>query len=269
MVDTRWPRRSLLILGGAVAVMLTSIALAQVPPPSSAPPPGPTAPPAKASPLEQTLKWLQDGRTFHASLRDYTCYFIRQERVKGVLLDENVIQFKFRPQPFSVYMRWLEPQKFKGQEVAYIHGKNGNMMRVHPKMWGSVVGFVNIAPTDPRVYEHSRHTIYEAGMGAMIETCLKNFEFERQVGKTQVTVADYTYSDRRCWRVEMVRTVRNAQFYCYRTVLYIDQEHKLPIRLENYDWPRAGGQPAGDLLEKFSYIDIRFNTGLTEADFRR
>ena len=143
------------------------------------------------------------------------------------------------------------------------------MMRVHPKKGGKLVGWVNIAPTDQRVFEHSRHTIYEAGIGNMIEQLIRNFDKERQLNKSQVTVAEYSYNNRRCNRVEVTRTERNNQLYCYRTVVYIDQENKLPIRMENYDWPAQGGATGGELIEMFSYIDLRFNNRFTDAEFAR
>ena len=192
---------------------------------------------------------------------------VTRERVRGVLQKENVMQFKFRPQPFSVYMKWLSPADLASQEVGYIHGKNNNMMRVHPKKGGKLVGWVNIAPNDPRVFEHSRHSIYEAGLGNAIELMIRNFEKEKQFNKTQVAIAEYTYNNRRCNRIELTRTERNQNFYCYRTVVYIDQETKLPIRMENYDWPVQGGASGGDLIEMFAYIDLHFNTRVTDNDF--
>src|SRR5262249_11289766 len=126
-----------------------------------------------------------------------------------------------------------------------------------------------IDPNDRRVFEHSRHTIREAGMGNMCDQLIRCFETEKQLNKSQVTVAEYNCNNRRCYRIEVTRTERTPQSYCYRTVVYIDQETKLPLRTENYEWPAQGGTPGGELLEMFSYYDIRFNAGLTDAHFNR
>jgi hypothetical protein len=61
--------------------------------------------------------------------------------------------------------------------------------------------------------------------------------------------------------------VNNGQFFCYRCVVYVDKELKLPVRIEVYDWPTTGGSPNGDLLECYSYINLKFNLGLTDAAF--
>ena len=37
--------------------------------------------------------------------------------------------------------------------------------------------------------------------------------------------------------------------------------------MENYDWPVQGGAVGGELMEMFSYIDLRFNNRLTDGDF--
>jgi hypothetical protein len=269
-VERRWrssARRPALppaVLASALLALISSGSrTAQVP--STSPPQSPAA---KSTPLDQPLQWMYEARKFHQSLGDYTCYMVSRERVRGVLQKENVIHFMFRPQPFSIYMKWLSPADLAGQEVAYIHGRNNNKMRVHPKKGGKIVGFMNVDPNDPRVFEHSRHNIYEAGIGNMIEQVIRAFEKERLIGKTHLTSAEYNYNNKRCYRIEATRTERNKDFYCYRTILYVDQETKLPIRMENYDWPTTGS-PQGDLLEMFCYIDLRFNTGLKDGHFSR
>ena len=114
-----------------------------------------------------------------------------------------------------------------------------------------------------------RHTIYEAGVGNLIEQTIKHWTMERQLGKTEVKMAEYTCNDRRAIRIETRRAEHLPQFYCHRSVLYVDSETKLPLRTENYDWPRAGGPAEGELLEMFSYFDVRLNVGLTEQDFNK
>jgi outer membrane lipoprotein-sorting protein len=67
--------------------------------------------------------------------------------------------------------------------------------------------------------------------------------------------------------METVHRANTGQFYCYRTVVYFDKQTKLPVRFEAYDWPAAGGTPGGEKLECYSYVDVKFNVGLTDAAF--
>ena len=265
---TRHPWRVMIFGVGilTLAVLLQPAVDGQNPPM----PPLPSDPaPAAANPLDGPIAWLTEAKRNYPAVKDYACTLVSRERVNGVLQDESVIAFKARPQPFSVHMKWLAPRKSANQEVAFVMGRNGNKMRVKGHGISKIAGFVSIDPTDPRVTEHSRHTIYEAGLGNLIDQTLKHWAVERQVGKSVVKTAEYNYDNRACLRIETTRTERRPEFYCYRSVLYLDKDSKIPVRTENYDWPRPGGNPEGELLELFSYVGLRFNVGLTDADFSR
>ncbi|MCI0457325.1 MAG: DUF1571 domain-containing protein [Gemmataceae bacterium] len=250
------------------------VSATQTPPTSQpyTPPQQPVAQPAAPqSPLDAPLRLLNEGRQTYQRVTDYTCTLISQERVRGKLLPENVISFYFRNQPYSVYMKWIGPKDMVGQEVAYVHGRNKNQMRVYAGhiALGKVRGWMPIAPNDPKVLEHSNHIITEAGIANLMEQLARSWEAERRLGKTQVQMAEYEYAQRRCTRVESVRSERAQGVYCYRSVVYFDKETRLPIRMENYDWPRPGGPPQGELMECFSYINLRFNVGLNDQLFNR
>jgi Protein of unknown function (DUF1571) len=231
--------------------------------------PGPIVPVrAESSPLDLPLGWLYEAKRNYSVVKDYSCRLVSQESVKGTLQPQNVIDFKMKTQPFSVYMRWLSPEKSKGQEAAYVVGKNNGKMRVKSNHLGQkIIGWMSIDVNDPRVLQHSRHTIVEAGLGNMIEQSIIQWEKERPLGKTKFEVKEFNYDKRDCYRIELVRTEQRPVFTAFRTVMYLEKHSKLPVRVENYDWPRAGGRPEGELMEMFSYINLQFNTGLKDAEF--
>jgi hypothetical protein len=236
----------------------------------------PQPPIAKASattsaeaPLDVALRLVGEALQTYKQVRDYGCTMISQESIKGKLQAEHVIDLKYRAQPHSVYMRWVGPKDLAGREVFYVKGQNNNKMRVRERGVAGALGFISIDPNDPRVFEHSRHTIVEAGIGHLIDRLGHWFEQERRLNKTQVRMAEYDYNNRRCIRVEAIRAERSKSYYCFRTVVYFDKENRLPIRVENYDWPRQGGPADGELLESFSFINIQFNRGINEAIFKQ
>ncbi|MCI0683363.1 MAG: DUF1571 domain-containing protein [Gemmataceae bacterium] len=236
------------------------------------PPPGqpPAAAAPKLTPLDQAILWLHDAKRNHGAVKDYTCTMVSRENIKGKLREESIVQMKFRVQPFSVYMRWLSPTESRGQEVAFVAGRNKNMMRVHSKgLLKGAIGFVSIDPNDPRVMEHSRHTIREAGLGQLIDSTLAYWQADKRFNRTETRIAEYEYDNRRCLRIENIRPDRRPEYYAHRSVLFLDKESKLPVRNENYFWPRPGGPPTGELMEVYSYIDLRFNVGLTDRDFNK
>ncbi len=224
---------------------------------------------AKQSDLDQPLEWLQEARRNYTAVKDYTCTLVTQENVRGKLQDKSIINLKIKAEPFSVHMRWLEPEKSLNQEVIFVQGKNNNKMRVKSNLVLAKSFFVSIDTNDKRVTEHSRHTILEAGIGNMIEQHISQWEKDRQIGKTIVKTEDYVCYDRKCIRIELTRTAKNPAFYCHRTVIFLEKESKLPILLENYDWPTADGPEGGELLEKFGYVRLQFNVGLKDADFNK
>ncbi len=177
-----------------------------------APTPAPPAASVPPSPLDQPLAWLLEARRNFTAVQDYTCTLTKRENVNGVLSDEHYIEAKFRSQPFSVYMRWLAPSKLYGQEAAFILGRNNNKMRVHSKgPLKGAVGFVSVDLNDRRVLEQSRHNIYEAGIGNLIEQAIKFVEVERQIGKAQVRTTEIlTTSARACaWRLSAPSAARS------------------------------------------------------------
>ncbi len=183
------------------------------------------------SPFDEPLNWLVEAQRNFTAVKDYTCTLSKRENVNGTLSEEHVIEAKFRTQPFSVYMRWLAPSKFYNQEAAFILGRNNNKMRVHSKgLIKGAVGFVSVDLNDRRVMEQSRHTIYDAGIGNLIEQALKYIQAEKDAGAGQVRTTEVMLDNRRCLRVEIVQTQRQPQFEFYRTVLYLDKDSKLPIR---------------------------------------
>jgi hypothetical protein len=253
-----------------------SAAAVQVANPPSPVAPGQAAPgaapaaQAPANPYDMPLRLVNEAARTYQQVQDYTCTLIQQERIKGILQPENVMLMKFRVQPFSVYMRWMAPRQMVGQEVCFVKGRNNDMMRVHATgLLRGAIGFISIHPRDPRVLEHSRHTIEEAGMGNLIAQLQQDWLRGRQTNynKTQVRLAEFKYDNRPCTRVELIALERSQQFYCYRALVYFDQQTHLPVRMECYDWPRQGGPPDGDLIESFSYANLRLNVGLGEADF--
>jgi hypothetical protein len=233
-----------------------------------APPQSSASPAAPSSPMDQALQLVGQAQHAYQGVRDYSCLLVKQERVRGKLLPENLIELQFRVQPFSVSMRWLAPREFNGQQVCYVAGRNNDMMRVHASGLKGIAGFISVAVRDPRVFEHSAHTITETGIGNLIEQLRVGWEAARRLNKTQVQIAEYEYNRRRCTRVELVRTDRTAENcpFC-RTVAYFDKENHLPIRVELYGWPQMGGNPSGDLMECYSYANLRLNVGVPDAVF--
>jgi hypothetical protein len=220
------------------------------------------------SPMDQAVVLLTEARQAFRKVQDYQCTLIKQERVQGVLLPEQVLTMKVRNQPYGVCLHWLSPDSLKGQEVCFAAGHNRGQMRVHPAGVLGIVGYVSVDPLDPRVFRDNRHPITEAGMGYLLDNTARYWEMERRLKQTQVRITDGVFNRRPCIRIETIHPDRNGgRFYAYRCVMYLDKATQLPVRVEAYDWPRSDGPLEGDLLECYSFLDLRGNLGLVDGVF--
>jgi hypothetical protein len=217
--------------------------------------------------MDEPLRLLATARQNFATVRDYSCTMIKREHLSGQMSPDNVIAMKVRKEPFSVYLRWVEPKAMVGQEVCYVAGKNDGKMRVKSPGLLGAVGFVSLDTNDERARKSSRHSITEAGIGNLLDRYQVGWDAERKLNLTQVRVGEYEYNKRRCSRVETVlRANPEGKFPYQRTVVYFDKESNLPIRVECYDWPRRAGE-AGEQVEVYNYVNLKLNVGLSDDVF--
>ena len=79
-------------------------------------------------------------------------------------------------------------------------------------------------------------------------------------------VHDVKVNDRVGTCIEWVHPTprRNFSFHILR--VFVDDQLKLPIRSEKYDWPKEPGA-APELIEEYTYLNLKLNNGFTDADF--
>jgi hypothetical protein len=77
---------------------------------------------------------------------------------------------------------------------------------------------------------------------------------------------DQMVGARRCTMIETTHPEKLPEFLFYRVRLYIDDEIGLPIHFEAYEWPSSPEKPA-EMVEEYSYTDLKLNVGLGEMDF--
>jgi hypothetical protein len=218
--------------------------------------------------MDEPLRLMAQARKSFDAVNDYTCLLVKRERIDEQLGPDNVIQMKFRKEPFSIGLRWQEPKNLAGQEAYYVAGRSDNKLRVKGAGPLGLFGFVSLDPEDSRVKANSKYPITQAGIGNLIARYEKAWQQERAWGLSKVNLAEYDYDKHRCWRVETVHPLSpDGKFLYYRTVLYFDQESKLPIRVECYDWPAEPGDPKGVQAEMVSFAHLKLNVGLGDETF--
>ena len=219
--------------------------------------------------MDAATKLITDAQTHFANIRDYTGMFYKQERINGQLNPEQTIQITARNQPFAVHMKWVGPKTMAGQEACYAVGKNNNMLRAKAASGlAAALGFVSIDPKDPRALATNRRPITDSGMGNMIESLASQHHANcKRPDQVSIAFAEYRFLQKPCIRLESTQRKNDGSTPYYRKVVFFDKESHLPVRVENYDWPKQGGPPGGELLECYSYVDLKFNVGLTDEAF--
>jgi len=232
---------------------------------ASASDPTPTPHPAPEHPVVQAKKAILACQERYRSVRDYTCTFVKRERIDGRLYPAHVMNMKARSQPFSIYFKFQTPNK--GREAIYVAGRHGGKILAHDVGFGKVLaGTLKLDPKGSMAMEENRHPVTEAGIGGLIDTVAKHWAVELTPEESVIRFQNMQIDGRPCTMIESNHPRRHPGFMYYSVKLYIDQQHGLPVRFEAYDWPKhPGGTP--ELVEEYTYLKLQTNVGLQERDF--
>ncbi len=213
-------------------------------------------------------------------IEDYSCLLIKRERVQGRLGDYHYMFAKVRhardaagPQsavPFSVYLRFLGPQELKGREVLYVDGENDGLLiaRKGGLRFASVT--TELAPTSELAMRDNRYPLTEFGIENLVRRFVEVVEEGVLLEDCTIQLMEGAKVDGRpcmCIEVKQRGTMdQRATFYLAR--VYIDDEWRVPIHYEAFGWPESeDGDP--QLLEQYTYRDLKLNIGLDDDDFSR
>lgn len=237
----------------------------------------PAKPAVAPHPLDRALSFAQESlEMIRSDVYDYTARMAKRERINGTLSKTSFMDIKIRcprvtPQgqqtPFSIYMKFLQPRDSAGREVLWVDGvNNGNLLAHQP---GGLIGMrtFELSPTGMMAMQGQRYPIYEAGLENMIVKLIEKATRDRAAGMCEVTYRDgLTMNKRACSLIEVVHQEKRAPFEFHKAQVLIDDELNLPVRYTSYDWPKAPGAKP-EILEQYTYINVKLNVGLTDKDF--
>jgi hypothetical protein len=135
-------------------------------------PPNTSPPPVKpADSMTQLRALYRAAAERYAPMDSYVARVRRREQVNGKDKPEEVLLFKFRKEPWSVYFKFIGTEGH-GREVVYVKGQYGN--QIHTLL---AAGDIPLTPAGRRmsvsldnvfVRSASRHAITDAGIGEII-----------------------------------------------------------------------------------------------------
>jgi hypothetical protein len=230
-------------------------------------------------PLLPALRMARQHQTYiDQHVQDYTCVLVKRERIEGELLPYEHMFVKCRHErvedgrimtPFSVYMKFLAPQRIQGREVLYVKGRDRGDVLV--KKGGRRANYVNlwIDPHGELALRENRYPITEFGIANMVKRLIQVAEEDVNFGECEVRFYKGAKLDGRlCTGIEVVHPVRRDHFLFHVARILVDDQLHVPAHFAAYDWPETpGGQPV--LMEEYTFRNIRLNVGLTDLDFDR
>ncbi|OWK41787.1 DUF1571 domain-containing protein [Fimbriiglobus ruber] len=219
---------------------------------------------------ESLPKALAEARGAYGKTRDYACYLVRQEKVGGKLLPEEVTELRVKTQPFSAAVRVITPKALAGQDTIYQTKQSTLKVRFRAAGPEGFRGYASLPLGDAKVMADTRHPMPDVGLLAVVERIEHVIATEKKLNHpVQVLASDYTFNDRSVVRYEVFTDLPHQGRYAFRCVLCVDKETKLPIRFEAYEQPKAGGPIDGELLEVQSFIGLKLNANIEASVFDR
>jgi len=204
-------------------------------------------------------RWITEAMATLAMTDTYTAIFHKQERVKGRLKAEEVVFLKFG-RPFKVYMKWVKDPG-KGREVLYAEGWNRNQIKVR-EAWMKAGFALNLDPQGAIAMGGSRHPITDSGIDNFLKLLGK--DLRKGIHSAEILygeLGDESVYGSKSRKIEyLFPKEREKGYYCYRAVINLNIESKMPIRARIYDWD-------GLLIEDYGYESLKLNAALTDADF--
>ncbi len=193
------------------------------------------------------------------TIQDYTCTFVKRERIKGKTGRAQVIAVKFMDQPFSVAMRWRKNAPISDR-CLFVEGEHDGNILLRPKGLLSVIGTVRRKPDSKDVMAKTLKPITLFGFRRGLEKMIEVYETADTNGDLVARLAgQMDVSGRPTVVLERLLPV-GKDYPAYRTKIYIDTERLIPICIEAWDWD-------GELIGRYIYKDIVFNVGFTSDDF--
>ncbi|NQU76565.1 MAG: DUF1571 domain-containing protein [Planctomycetes bacterium] len=196
---------------------------------------------------------------YDRNVQDYTCTFIKRERLNGKTGKGQEIEVKFRDKPFSVAMHWVRNAPM-GDSCLYVEGANEGNMLIGLKGWLSLAGTMKRKPDCPDVLANTLRPINLFGFRQALASLINVYELAASRGELMTEFQGYRQVAGRETIVLQRILPQQDGYPAAKTVIYIDTELLVPLCIEAWDWD-------GNFESRYIYKDVKLNVGLTQADF--
>ncbi len=202
------------------------------------------------------------------TITDYTYQLRKQERVSEDLLEPQYLITKIRHQPFSVYLRFVNPTAVKGKEAIYVEGENDGKLIGHGVGIQKIFGTQKLDPKSAMAMMGNRNPITDAGMKNILLKLKVVLDKPEALAAYQFTALDEEEMvDKRPCFCQEIRNPRPTRDNLYaRSKITFDREWQLPVRFQRWYWTQPTGGKE-QLVEDYTYEQVKFDCGFTSKDF--
>ena len=115
-----------------------------------------------------------------------------------------------------------------------------------------------------------RYPITDIGIENLVVKLIERGEKDKRHGFCKVElVPGAKVGGRNCSIIQVTHDTQQAHYDFHLAQIFMDDEWKIPVRYAAYGWPKKGAaiDVDKDVIEEYTYQNISFNVGLTDADF--
>jgi hypothetical protein len=228
-------------------------------------------------PLDPALELARQSLSLMQSqVTDYTAVLIKRERIADELGDNEFMFIKVRNRkvsgdkvvvPFSVYLAFLKPAAVKGREVIYVENANDGKLIAHEGGMKRVLGTHRLEPDGYLAMAGQKYPLTDIGLENLLVKLLEKGERDRQYGPCQVKFdGGAKVGGRDCSILEVMHAEKKPHYEFHKAQIFMDNEWKIPVRYAAFNWPE-GEQSEPEVIEEYTYQNVKINVGLTDKDF--
>ncbi len=235
------------------------------------------APSTVPHPLDPAIQLAhQSLGLIQRDLVDYSGVLVKRERIGNTLGDQEFMYFKIRNRkvasnqlvtPLSVYLAFLKPTAVKGREVIYVENQNEGNLIAHEGGMKRMLGTHSLDPKGMLAMAGQRYPMTEIGIENLVVKLIERGEKDKRHGSCKVELLPGAkVSKRDCSIIQVTHPVKESHYDFHIAQIFMDDQLKIPVRYAAYDWPAKAGAEL-EVIEEYTYQDLKFNIGLTDADF--
>ena len=234
---------------------------------------------AAGHPLDPALDMAREYLArIQQEIADYTATIVKRERIKGVLGEYEYMTAKIRNRkvengkvvvPLSVYLKFLKPKSVEGREVVWVEGANNGKLRAHEGgLKGRFLPSVWLDPLGSLAMQGQLHPITDIGIENLVMKLIEKGQNDRKHGDCDVKfIPGAKLNGNPCTVLQVWHPVQQPHFEFHLAEILIDDVLKIPVRYASHHWPTDPNDKKGPVLEEYTYIDVKLNQNLTDADF--